>query len=228
MGLALQYLGRYREADAYFQESMAIDQIRGNVEGQVINLANLGVSATLRGNYARAIALHSQAEEFALRVADEPWAAEQVDIARINRGVVLEKVGDFRKALDLYRRVLAGGRELDPRDAASLRVNVGVVYRNLGDPVRARDVFYDADSTFERLGDESALSNAFLNIGFAAPIPSLVAWGPTPKSRCAVDFATPHRLMLSLGRIARPNRPHSSCFEGMRWPGITSKLLPPG
>ncbi|HVR96412.1 MAG TPA: CHAT domain-containing tetratricopeptide repeat protein, partial [Thermoanaerobaculia bacterium] len=62
-------------------------------------------------------------------------------------------------------QVLAEGDALDPRRRAALRVNTGVVYRNLGDPVSALAAFREAVTTFEREEDRAALSNAWLNIG---------------------------------------------------------------
>ena len=93
------------------------------------------------GRYSAALDLHAQAATLAPRHGGEPWAAEQVRIARLNRGVVLEKVGAYREALDLYRGLLAGGEAPDPGRRAALLVNSGVIYRNLGDPVQAVEPF---------------------------------------------------------------------------------------
>jgi tetratricopeptide (TPR) repeat protein len=164
-GLSLHYLGEYQEAEARFREALEMNRIAGDAEGQVINFSNLGLVATSRGRYNRALDLHGMAATLAGRFPDEPWAAAQVRISRINQGVILEKLGAYREALDIYKEVLKEETELDPLRRAMLRVNTGVVYRNLGDPVSAQAAFRDAIALYETEGDQAGLSNAWLNLG---------------------------------------------------------------
>ncbi|HEX6864180.1 MAG TPA: tetratricopeptide repeat protein, partial [Thermoanaerobaculia bacterium] len=164
-GLTLHYLGEYQQAEARFREALEMNRTAGDAEGQVINLSNLGLVATSRGRYNRALDLHGMAATLAGRYPDEPWAAAQARIGRINQGVILEKLGAYREALDLYREVLKEEAELDPLRRAMLRVNTGVVYRNLGDPVSAQTAFRDAIALYEAEGDQAGLSNAWLNLG---------------------------------------------------------------
>jgi tetratricopeptide (TPR) repeat protein len=164
-GLCLHYLGDFGEAEMRFREAMEVNRLSGDAEGQVINLSNLGLVSTSEGRYNRALERHAAAAALAFQHASEPWAEDQIHIARINQGVVLEKLGAYREALDLYRQVLDREDRLDPRRRASLRVNAGVVYRNLGDPASALDDFREAVRIFESEGDQGGLSNAWLNIG---------------------------------------------------------------
>jgi tetratricopeptide (TPR) repeat protein len=170
-GLCLHYLGDYDEAENRFREALEVNRLRGDAESQVINLSNLGLVATSEGRYNRALDRHAAAASLAAQHTSEPWAGPQIDVARINQGVVLEKLGAYREALGLYREVLAHDAQgaqntrLDPRRRASLRVNAGVVYRNLGDPVSALDDFREAIRIYEAEGDKAGLSNAWLNIG---------------------------------------------------------------
>jgi tetratricopeptide (TPR) repeat protein len=164
-GLCLHYLGDYDEAENRFREALEVNRLRGDAESQVINLSNLGLVATSEGRYNRALDRHAAAARLAAQHTSEPWAGPQIDVARINQGVVLEKLGAYREALGLYREVLSDENRLDPRRRASLRVNAGVVYRNLGDPVSALDDFREAIRIYEAEGDKAGLSNAWLNIG---------------------------------------------------------------
>ncbi|HVG11160.1 MAG TPA: CHAT domain-containing tetratricopeptide repeat protein [Thermoanaerobaculia bacterium] len=164
-GLSLHYLGEYQEAEAHFREALEMNRIAGDPEGQVINFSNLGLVATSQGRYNRALDLHGMAATLAGRHPDEPWAAAQVRISRINQGVILEKLGAYREALDIYKEVLEEEAELDPLRRAMLRVNIGVVYRNLGDPVSAQAAFRDAIALYQAEGDQAGLSNAWLNLG---------------------------------------------------------------
>lgn len=167
LGLALQSLGETAEAEPLFQEALRINRQRGDAESQVVNLSNLGSLAMTAGRYSAALRLQDEAAALASRHQGRPWAAEQAAIARINQGAVLEKVGAYREALDLYKGMLADAGGLPPGRRAALLVNSGVIYRNLGDPVRAVESFREAVEAYRRAGDQAGLSNAWLNLGLA-------------------------------------------------------------
>ncbi|HEY4596722.1 MAG TPA: tetratricopeptide repeat protein [Thermoanaerobaculia bacterium] len=167
LGWVLQGLGETAEAERDYREALEVNRRRGDAEGEAINLSNLGALAIATGRYSAALDLHTQAEALASRHRSEPWAAGQVWIARLNQGVVLEKVGAFREALDLYRRLLAAGGEIDPDHRAALLVNAGTIYRNLGDPVRAAAAYREAIGLYHQAGDTAGLSNANLNLALA-------------------------------------------------------------
>lgn len=167
LALDLQALGETAEAERLFREALGINRRRGDAEAQVINLSNLGTLALAAGRYSAALRFQDEAAAIASRHQGEPWAAEQTAIARINQGAVLEKVGAYREALDLYKGMLANAENMDPGRRAALRVNSGVIYRNLGDPVRAVASFREAVEAYREAGDQAGLSNAWLNLGLA-------------------------------------------------------------
>lgn len=167
LALTLQTLGRYDEAAGRYEEALAINRRLGEAESATQNLANLAGLAIQAGRYAEAMRHVGAAERAALEHREADWAGTQLQIARINRGVVYEKIGAFDEALDSFRAVLSEEGAIDDRQRALLEVNVGVIYRNLGDPLRAIERFERAAETFRRLGDTSGLSNALLNAGLA-------------------------------------------------------------
>jgi len=171
LGLALQHLGRYDEAKAGFEEALELNRRHDDPSAVALNHANLGNLAIARGDYEGALRHLDQAERVARVREDEPWAAEQLLIVRLNRGVVFEKLGAYREALHLYQEVIAESERrevpMDPGHRAALEVNLGVLYRNLGDPVTAIAAFESAAAIFRELGDEASLSNALLNLALA-------------------------------------------------------------
>ncbi|MEA2600415.1 MAG: hypothetical protein QOF89_1407 [Acidobacteriota bacterium] len=167
LGWVLQGLGETAEAERDFREALEINRRLGHAEAEAINLSNLGSLAIATGHYSAALDLHAQAEALAARHRGETWAAGQMRIARLNQGVVLEKVGAYREALNLYKGLLAEGGETDPGRRAALLVNTGVIYRNLGDPVQAEAAFREGIEAYQEAGDTAALSNAWLNLALA-------------------------------------------------------------
>ena len=167
LGLALHRLGRYDQAQAAYREALDINERLGDLEAQLINRQNLGLTATEAGRYGEALKLFDAAEELAAAHAGESWAQTQGRLVRFNRGVVLEKLGAYREALEIYRQLAGERQAFDDGHWASLQVNLGVMYRNLGDPVRAVAAFEEAAAAYERVGDAAALSNATLNLALA-------------------------------------------------------------
>lgn len=167
IGLTLQHLGHTAEAEASFREALAINRQRGQLADQVINLANLGAFTTGLGRFDEAFAFHREAARIARQQGDEAWAPAQEWIAWVNQGVVLERLGAFRQALDLYRQAREEEERVDAQRRASLRVNLGVVYRNLGDPREAVSAFEEAADFYQQLEDTAGLTNALLNLGLA-------------------------------------------------------------
>lgn len=171
LGRSLQSLGKTTEAETHFRAALALNRQAGDAEGEGINLSNLGVAATESGRYGRALAAYREAAAVAARHAKEPWSADQLRIARINEGVVLEKLGAFEEALALYADLLgpkgSASGDLDPGLRASIAVNAGVLYRNLGDPRRAIAAFEEAAVLYAQAGDRAGASNVALNLGLA-------------------------------------------------------------
>ncbi len=172
LGLVLQHRGRYGEAEAQFSEALAVNRELEEPYGQAINLANLGAVATLAGRFQEALDRQVAVRELAAIYGEEPWAIEQARIAELNRGVVLERLGAYREALDVYADLLGaetpgGGVEVRPEEEASILVNSGVIYRNLGDPVEAIERFEAAASRYRELADPAGLAHVELNLGIA-------------------------------------------------------------
>lgn len=228
LGLALEALGRTDEAADHYREALALNRKLGEAEAEAINLGNLAALALQKGRYSDAMRLYSEAGDLAARHQDQRWAATQREIARINQGVVLEKVGAYGEALDLYKDLLSGREGLDARRRAALLVNAGVLYRNLGDPVSAVGAFRQAVAGYRALGDAAALSNAYLNLGIALHV-NLERPGEAEEAfREALHLAEESgdrreeiqdlfylgRLLLEQGRLAEADATFRRCLAG--------------
>jgi len=225
-GLALRHLGRYDEAEQAYREALAINERLGDAAAAVRVRSNLGVLAMTAGRYGEAMDHHSAAQSLAERHAAEPWAARQARIARLNRSAVLEKLGAYREALDLLRALEAGGDE-DAELAARVQANLGVMYRNLGDPLRAVDYFARAAEGYARLDDVAGLSNAKLNVALALHLnlgrleaAELAFHEALDLARAGGDRAEVIQdlfylgnLQLELGRVGEAERSFRDCLD---------------
>ena len=164
---AQQNLGRFEAAEASYLEALEVNQKRGDVQSETLVRSNIGWLWTAAGRYAEATRQLAQALAIAQANDPEPWAARQEAVAKINYGVLLEKLGAYREALALYGELLDEATGLDRRQRATLALNRGVMFRNLGDPLEALEAFHAAAEELEALDDAAGLSNAWLNIGLA-------------------------------------------------------------
>ncbi len=165
LGRALDLTGDRDGAGAAYHEALGINRRLGDAEGEAANLTNLAVLALALGDYDRAIDHQRRADALAAAHAAEPWAAEVRVSNRINEGAVLEKLGAARAALARYRQLADGEPGLDARRRAALLTNTAVLYRNLGDPVRAEEDLVRATAFYAEVGDQAGLSNVHLNLG---------------------------------------------------------------
>jgi len=164
LALAHQYLGEAAAAERSFREALALDRELGQPEDEAMVLANLAALAIGGGRYGAALDELAGVDLVAAAHAAEPWAAEQRRVALLNRAVVLERLGAHREALGELLE-LAREPEPDPRHAAALAANLGVVYRNLGDPRAAARELERAAAAFRAERDRGGLANALLNLG---------------------------------------------------------------
>ncbi len=166
LSIVLQNLGEFAEAESLLVEALELNR-RLSLDGaQAVNLGNLGTLTLETGDFDRSMDFFQQAEKLAQERIDEPWAASQKALASLNQAVVLENVGAFRESLALLKKVGTSG-DLPPEYRTSYEIRMGVVLRNLGDPVRAIEAFEEALRDFRALGDIVGQANAWLNLGIA-------------------------------------------------------------
>jgi diguanylate cyclase (GGDEF)-like protein len=100
MGVALLRLGRLEEAQVKLEEERQISARGGYRDTEEEALGYLGVLALRRGD-------HAQAEQFmkqALSIAEENHERESIGRAWLNLSNLREAMGDFREALNCFRR----------------------------------------------------------------------------------------------------------------------------
>ena len=167
--LALQATGARDEARRRLVEALEWNDRLGETEEAVVNLDNLAAFEIENGRYGDALDRLAAAERRVESAAGASWAEEQSRVLRLNRAVVLERLGAWRESLSLLSE-LAAEPEPDRVHAATLTVDLAVTYRNLGDPRTAERLLARAIDELRRLDDRPALANALLNLGLAAEL----------------------------------------------------------
>ncbi|HSM13008.1 MAG TPA: tetratricopeptide repeat protein, partial [Thermoanaerobaculia bacterium] len=205
--LSLDALGRPDEAEAAYEEALAIYRERGTAEDQAFVLSNLASLAIGRGDFGTALERLDEAERLALAAAEEPWAEEELRVARINRAVTLERLGAYREALDALRAAPPGAGS-GVEEAALRAITVAVLYRNLGDPWRALARLDEAEQLLGGHSDPSIEATIELNRGLVAQLglrdPARARGSyerALDRARASGDRKEEGRVLVALGSV---------------------------
>ncbi len=149
-GLAHLYLGDYQPAATAFEQAIALSVSEGDAAAHAEQVTNLGNVRFFLGRYGEAAVAYSQALVLADTNAESDWAARRRRLTLVNQATLDQRLGRDREALERYRQVQAEGETLRPAERAQVMANLGVLYRRLGDPVKALATYDDALTLFER------------------------------------------------------------------------------
>jgi tetratricopeptide (TPR) repeat protein len=206
LALALESAGEPAAARAAYAEALEIYRAAGAREDEALVVANLASLAIAGADLGEALARIDEVERLARAAPGEPWATEELRVARVNRAVAYERLGAYREALAEVEQV-AGLGAGDPQRAATLALNVAVLYRNLGDPWRALDELERARALVEPLGDRSMLATLAVNRGMIRLLNLEQPEAAREEFAAALDLATiagdrgeQSRARLGLGR----------------------------
>jgi tetratricopeptide (TPR) repeat protein len=143
MGLGHRVLGQIDSAVDLFEQAARLRGQAGDTGGEAAALMNLSSTLVLRSDFAPAEAALAEAERLAEPLGDRSLLA---DIAN-DRGVLYEERGEFRLALDAYRKALAerqaGG---DARLIVQSLINAGYAYYHLGEFDNAQVYWQQAET----------------------------------------------------------------------------------
>ena len=149
-GLAHLYAGDYQLAERSFVASIDASAAARDDSGRAEEVTNLANVYLFLGRYADASATY----DAALRITDahrtELWTQRRRRLILVNKATLDQRLGLDEQALGLYREVQASGKDLAPREQAQILVNIGVLYRHLGDPIKALKMYDDALALFAR------------------------------------------------------------------------------
>jgi CHAT domain-containing protein/tetratricopeptide (TPR) repeat protein len=149
-GLASLYAGDYKNAERLLRTAIGLSASIGDDSGRAEQLTNLANVYFFLGRYTDAASNYDAALRVTDTHRDEPWTARRRRLILVNKATLDQRLGRDESALALYREVQSAGTDLRPREQAQILVNLGVLYRHLGDPIKALKVYDDARALFQK------------------------------------------------------------------------------
>jgi CHAT domain-containing protein len=165
LGLANVYLGNYDLAVSNYRTALDIDRRNNVPEGQVARLNNIGNVFYFRGLYQEALPPYQEAMNIVENSKGEPWFAQRRQLTVANLAALYQRVGNERSALALYRQLTVAPQALPPAEYAQLLLNQGVMYRRMGDPIKALEMYQSAQAVFSAAHHRDGEIGALRNLG---------------------------------------------------------------
>ncbi|HYU46522.1 MAG TPA: CHAT domain-containing tetratricopeptide repeat protein [Terriglobales bacterium] len=164
-GIAEQQVGRYPAAQASFREALGFSRSVHDFETEVRTLNNLGNAYYFPGNYLEVLRAYEDALQIVERHSTEPWSDYWRQIIKINEATLYQRLGRYQNALQIYKQVGTSSKSLSASDQAHLLMNLGVLYRRLGDPWKALDSYRSALDLYSKQHDAGEEIQVLENIG---------------------------------------------------------------
>ena len=166
-GIAELQTGSYSAAQQDLEKALSLSRAGNDLENQIQVLNNLGSAHYFRGSYSEAMRGYDRAMSLVESHAAATWSAYWLQITRFNQATLLQRLGRYERALQIYREVEASSRTLTAGDRAHLDANLGTLYRRLGDPYKAMEAYVAAQKLYARQHDADGEIAVLKNIGIA-------------------------------------------------------------
>jgi len=167
LGRANQYLGNYIAALDSYQTALGIDRAVRDAPGEITRLNNIGNIYYFQGQYSPALDFYQQALAKVNAATTEPWNSWGRQLTFANIATVYQRVGLEGRALDFYKEISSKTQALPANEQAQLLLNEGVLYRRLGDPIKALELYAKAQTLFRSDRNADGEIGALRNIGIA-------------------------------------------------------------
>jgi tetratricopeptide (TPR) repeat protein len=165
LGQVLELVGRWSEAEAAYNQALALAERSADRLGQAHCLTCLGEQDRKRGRYASALARLENAGAIFTEQGGQDGLAQVLHF----QGTVAAHQGEFPAAWKLYESALAIRRlQGNNARAADLLSNLGIVARVQGQYDEARRLNEEALALRRALGDKWAIATSLNNLGNVA------------------------------------------------------------
>lgn len=146
IGQAYQHMGNYAAALENYEEALKFDRLHKDAEGEISRLNNIGNIYFFQGRYTTALENYQAALHIVAANNNQPWNAASWKLTTVNIAILYQRLGLEEQALVLYQQVSSRPEKMPPIEYAQLLLNEGVLYRHLGDPVKALEIYHTAQA----------------------------------------------------------------------------------
>ncbi|MBI3475140.1 MAG: CHAT domain-containing protein [Acidobacteria bacterium] len=164
-GIAEGELGQYSAAQASFNDALSFSRSIKDLKTEVRTLNNLGNAYYFPGNYLEALRAYERALQIVENHPAETWSDYWRQITKINQATLYQRLGRYQDALTIYKQVGGATSSLSASDKAHLFMNLGVLYRRLGDPWKALDSYQSALDLYTQQHDDDGDISVLKNMG---------------------------------------------------------------
>ena len=164
-GRAHVYAGEYAAASGVLDQAVRLAHDRALGQSEVAALNDAGSARYYIGDYSAAHAAFSNALALVDHHPGEPWYPRLHQISLANLAMLQQRLGQYERALVIYRQLEAGSQSLQPSERARLLANIGALYRRLGDPYKAIEQYQAADRLFAQQRDHDGEIGVTTNTG---------------------------------------------------------------
>lgn len=166
IGLAYQYQGRYDAALEQYQEALKSDRMQGDAAGQVTRLNNIGnIYYYYQSRYMEALARYQDALNVVNANPGQSWSFWGRKLTTGNIATLYQRLGLEERALELYQQNAGKPESMEPSEYAQLLLNEGILYRHLGDPVKALQIYERAQALLRTSQHSDGEIGALRSIG---------------------------------------------------------------
>lgn len=188
IGLANLYLGNYDLAADTFVRVLKFDRLTGDSEGEVIRIKDLGNARFFQARYADAAKNYESARSIVEANPTATWHNRALALVLANQAVLCQRLGQYEEALAIYSQF---PRSLTRSEQARMLTNKGTLFRRLGDPYRAMELYQQAEILFQQDHDSDGELGTIKNRGIVQALDL-----GRPKEATVV-FGSALRLALS-------------------------------
>jgi CHAT domain-containing protein/Flp pilus assembly protein TadD len=166
-GIAELQAGSYQNAQVDMERALMLSETANDLENQVQVLNNLGSAHYFIGSYWEAAQGYERAMSLVSANTSAKWSGYWLQITKFNQATLLQRLGRYNDALNIYRDVESSSEILTDDDRAHLDANLGTIYRRLGDPYKAMDSYRSAQKFYIKQHDADGEIAILKNIGIA-------------------------------------------------------------
>ena len=168
LGLAKLYSGDYSDALRDFENAVVCARRIHDAANEVTRLNNIGTVFYFQGRYADALREYESAMTLVTAAASSaPWTPARRQLTEANIATVYQRLGQYDQALAIYSNLRASSPSMQVSEQAQLLANMGALYRHLGDPIKALQMYRDAQALYRRSELRSGEIAVLNNIGIA-------------------------------------------------------------